>query len=85
MRNPPVHKGLALLSACQEDPCLAPRACPSRRLPPSALPSLTAKGSDLVSFHKLSNFQLFNDLDEEAPRRQTELLEQLAELLPTRL
>lgn len=40
--------------------------------PPSASPSLRPEGSDLVGFHKLSNFQLFNDLDGVEPCRQTD-------------
>ena len=80
MRNPPVCEGLALLSVCQEDPCLAPCICSSRCLPPLASPPLTAEGSDFVGFHKLSNFQLFNDLDGEDNRQTSS-----TELLPTRL
>lgn len=33
--------------------------------PSISFPSLTTEGSDLVGFHKLSNFQPFNDLDGE--------------------
>lgn len=68
--------------AAQQDPCLDQCIYSSRCLPPLASLLLTAEGSDLVGFHKLSNFQLFNDLDGAEPCRQTDILE-LTELLPT--